>query len=800
MNPLDLIAAHHWQRAVFTTYALSLSFFEAVILDSLVRGRSRGATILSDVEGVRMSLSEKGAQRVGKDYELEPIALNSGGVFHPKLTVLIGDEGPHVLVGSGNLTFNGWGGNLEAVEHLHPGIAASAIRDIGDFFELLDGNEKLSHEAGHLCRDIADELRQSAPASGSPGNIRFLHNLSGPIASQFVEIAEELGGAERLTVASPFWDGGTAIDQLCRSLDLDKVHIHAHLGGTVRGTNSSNWPEKANTSVEPVRIELLEEEKPRRLHAKLFEIVCRNGRVVFSGSANATSAALNDGNVEACIARIYRERQPFWDLTDAVVPEIEATLDEEESDNANESGVVWASLRDGQVHGRVLTPSMQGRVTVSQLKAQGPQLIGEAELDANTRFSVEAPDLEKEAFGMGRIVIEVRGETGTKAQGFVTVTAFSDIQRRSGLAARSLTALIAGTETPEDVAAIMSWFHENPDRLTGKTEIGGGKGDDSGDEETEDDRTVRLDELDPHHPANINQGFNRSAGAGAAWRRFMDQIFSALRDQRGSLSGTSSGQLSGDDDERGVVTASQTQTERDAQTNENSLATFEALFRKLLEPDSDPDFKLMAFDLTHFVCDRLEPDMTQVERWLSQLLPALVRTEIPEDRTTDVSSTIVIRLAKDAAYNDPKAARNARALLLHIDCPFNGPPPESDMARSFFDEPPGVSEIVAAWTSILEVRTGRELLNEAVAAFGTGEPPKSFEDLRELAKDEWTRLREAIMSQDSADRIIRVSSFVDACPEHYLALTPDESGRLKSLGVTKTSQCAGGHLILLEAH
>jgi len=41
--PLDLISAHPWRRAAFTTYALSLSFFEAVLLDALVRGGGRRA-------------------------------------------------------------------------------------------------------------------------------------------------------------------------------------------------------------------------------------------------------------------------------------------------------------------------------------------------------------------------------------------------------------------------------------------------------------------------------------------------------------------------------------------------------------------------------------------------------------------------------------------------------------------------------------------------------------------------------------------------------------------------------------
>src|SRR5262245_50883754 len=70
--PLDLISAHPWRRAAFTTYALSLSFFEAVILDALVRGGGREAVILADVDGVRVALGEQGARRVGKDYDVEP--------------------------------------------------------------------------------------------------------------------------------------------------------------------------------------------------------------------------------------------------------------------------------------------------------------------------------------------------------------------------------------------------------------------------------------------------------------------------------------------------------------------------------------------------------------------------------------------------------------------------------------------------------------------------------------------------------------------------------------------------------
>lgn len=135
LSPLDLLASHPWERAVFTTYALSLSFFEAVVLDALVRGGTQERLILADIEGVRGSLSEQGACRVGKDYDLEPFAVGTG-VFHPKISVLIADSQCHLLVGSGNLSFGGWGGNLEVLEHLHPTFV-DAVLDAADFFDCL---------------------------------------------------------------------------------------------------------------------------------------------------------------------------------------------------------------------------------------------------------------------------------------------------------------------------------------------------------------------------------------------------------------------------------------------------------------------------------------------------------------------------------------------------------------------------------------------------------------------------------------------------------------------------------------
>src|SRR5438477_9582121 len=96
LAPHHLVSAHDWQRVTFTTYALSLSFFEAVILDALIRGGAREALILADVHGIRASLSEQGAQRVGKDYNVEPVSVSSSYAFHPKISVLSDEDDCHV--------------------------------------------------------------------------------------------------------------------------------------------------------------------------------------------------------------------------------------------------------------------------------------------------------------------------------------------------------------------------------------------------------------------------------------------------------------------------------------------------------------------------------------------------------------------------------------------------------------------------------------------------------------------------------------------------------------------------------
>ena len=54
---------------------------------------------------------------------------------------------------------------------------------------------------------------------------------------------------------------------------------------------------------------------------------------------------------------------------------------------------------------------------------------------------------------------------------FVSFAEFAEIKRHLGNASSRLFAVLAGTETPDDVAAVMSWFHDHPEYLAARSGV-----------------------------------------------------------------------------------------------------------------------------------------------------------------------------------------------------------------------------------------------------------------------------------------------------------------------------------------
>lgn len=598
LTPINLVEAHPWQRVAFTTYALSLSFFEAVILDALVRGGGGSQpVVLADVDGVRASISEQGAQRVGKDYEVEPVAVKNG-VFHPKVSVFTSADECHVLVGSGNLTFGGWGGNCEVLEHLHTGFAAGAIADTADFFEGLCEGTRVRHGAVAHCAAIASDLRRSTRGRGGSGDIRVLHNLDHSIADQVATAAADLGGARRLVAAAPFWDSdGGAIDRLCEALNLQEVFVHSHTHGCVMGRTVDNWPRGAKKLVHPVSVSVMDrsDETAGLLHAKMYELLCKRGRVLISGSANGTVAALDAShNVEACVVRVQRDRSIGWSYVEAEPPDPPFDLDTELEGDEQLVGVLRAVVDADEVTGQVLTPKMSGTVSVYQLENTVPIFLMTTGLKPDGTFTITAPDLEPAAMRGGRLVIRVEDHRGRTAEGFVSIASFAEIRCRAGLAWRQLLALVASNETPADVAVILSWFHEDPRRLAA-SDPDNIRGAGEGEKDEAADRLVTVAALGGDYSAAFAASKSHSTPTRRNWSRFINQILEAFRDPRGPLEDKSTGRAIDDDDER---RKDGTEPRGEDPVIERSLSFFKKLFELLTKDDAPARNVLAAFDLT----------------------------------------------------------------------------------------------------------------------------------------------------------------------------------------------------------
>ncbi len=746
------------------------------MLDGLTRGGAEASVILSDIDGVRGALSEIGARRAGRDYEVEPVRCASG-CFHPKVGVLSGGEDGWLLVGSGNLTFNGWGGNLEVLEALHPDFAPRAFEDAAGFFEGLAGSPRLAHGAGVHCEETAADLRRVVAGRDGPDTLRFIHNLDRSLSDQMVEMAEIIGGCTRLLVAAPFWDDGQGVDALARRLGLEEILVHAHPGDVVEGKAGRKWPVTASLPIRSVTAEALVEPKPRRLHGKVFEMVGRRGRILISGSANASRAALEAGkNVEACVVRIDRDQSKSWTVT-AAPPLVNVPFSAGDGADAEERrGILRAALEGDHVGGRVLTGGGTGPAVAELVDSFGVHNLGVTQVLDDGSFDLIAPAVETASWLGGRLVLRLRFEaSGSEASGFITAEAYRRTVRRMGPIAGRLLALIAGSETPEDVTAIMTWLHEDPDRLTAGARVTGGG---AVAEKAFPDGYIDPADLTRSRGLVAETSRRADALSETADRRFISMIIAALRQPRGALAELGANvAITGDaaDEDDGAPAINQVSERAVAK----SLETFQLLLDLFL---SEPHVERQmgnALDLTRYVVARLDPPPGRVRDWVSALLNGLCSHPPHGDQLVDAAA---LAMTFAGAVGQPNSATQARAYLHRLGYDLDGPPPPPDSAVAFQAALPQARSFEDVWLEISQVLTQREHINRYAAAIGTGADPAEHDAIRQSYPEEWPVLRDHLRVERGRQKLVVIDRWVEACPGQRCssALPRAEAFRLKN--------------------
>jgi hypothetical protein len=776
LNPVDLVSSAPWTRVVFTTYALSLSFFEAVMLDALLRGRARGALILSDLEGVRAALSEEGARRVGRDYEISPVVCNRPGVFHPKISVLSTDDDTHLLVGSGNLTFSGWGGNLEVIEHLHPSFAADAFDDGAAFFEALATSDAVRTTGGNACRDVATDLRKAAERGQRNGQFRLLHSLDASIAEQIALYAEELGGATRIAVASPYFDlDGSGISRLAAMTNCDNVVLHSHPSGSVGAGIAPPWPYASKQQWEPVTLSHLAGDH-RRLHAKTMEVQCRQGRLLLAGSANATNAGLFGHNIEASVLRVQRDAKSYWQSSVGAAPARLAPDDNKEAQTGSDIGVLHAKLEGDTVVGRILKPLGHGKMQASLRSPLRSAEVGEIETDDQGLFSLPAAGFELDALKTGRLILRL--EKGDLAwEGFLSVSITLELIRRTGAIASKLFAMLSGTETPEDVAAILAWFKDDPGRLPVIASLSGaGSAATNG---THGSTFVTLGDLATAHLTSATVS-GVGSGQQFAWQRAMAMIRASFIEVRGPWHEAASG---GDDADEDDVDALSARTFANLRANEKSRRYFAELLDAVLAPSAREGAVPIALSLAHFLAHRLRPERHEVQSWVQRILHRVSDLSGPE-----ADMIIATALLYHSTLQPGSGPMRSRRFFVKRGIDLDMINLDPDCISAFVAVlNPQVDLAAELHKARCAVTMGEQIRAYLAAADGRG-PNAGFDDLK--TSRHWPKLLRGLQNPADFAKITVLDEATDFCPRKHIRLPMMSKADLKSQGVAVCDCCS----------
>lgn len=311
MNPRNFCKERTFHKALLLTYSFDPIFFEQIILPDLWAGRSGDILVLGDQRQLEEAVSARAGQlwHLGKRYLLAP--ARHVGAFHPKVTLRLGERDGMIMVGSGNLTSSGWGGNQEL------GTSWPIGPDHPDRGGWLHGflAQAMSWCSGELEREAVARMRDTPwlsllPESETRSDLLFSRgntSLAQLLADRWVERRFD------------------TVKILTGSTDEAGSFLRwAHTTFGIRHATVVMTP--AMASFNPLQIANLPLEvsivvAPERsvLHAKFYWFEGEAGAAAVMGSANCSAAAWllspnRGGNIETVVVYDEAEEQDYSEV------------------------------------------------------------------------------------------------------------------------------------------------------------------------------------------------------------------------------------------------------------------------------------------------------------------------------------------------------------------------------------------------------------------------------------------------------------------------------------------------------
>jgi hypothetical protein len=290
---LPTLLAGPWEHVLVLSYGLDLPFYERAIAPELPSG-CRNRILLGDERTYLASCDRLAAtglvRHANTRYVAEPILSRTRS--HAKVILLACREAGRMLVGSGNLSLQGFGSGGELFTQYE--YSEDSPGDLADFVAMRSLLERLRDRNSFTDSTgwRIDSLLEGAPwlFSAAEGESRIRHNLDASFIDQFVE-AVGASGVDELVVFAPFFDEKlSALRSLVRRVRPERTTLLVQPGRTSIDPGALTKLQAATPGLE-IRPTEREPEMPW-LHAKLVVARLSDHAVCMQGSANLSVAAM----------------------------------------------------------------------------------------------------------------------------------------------------------------------------------------------------------------------------------------------------------------------------------------------------------------------------------------------------------------------------------------------------------------------------------------------------------------------------------------------------------------------------
>ncbi|MCP3447348.1 phospholipase D family protein [Bradyrhizobium sp. CCGUVB14] len=293
---------------IFLTYAFDPLFFERIPLEDLGIGGTRRIVILGDAAEIGGAMERCAGQifHLGRRYTLAE--AKPSNLFHPKLIARLSPERGKVWIGSGNLTYTGWGGNHELAVGwpIGPGSDDNGawLSDVLRSVATVTRSESF-HTQMEIIRAAVPWLSRAATG---PAPSPVLLGMPGrPLAPQ---LAQRWQGRRFKTLK--MYTGSTDVDGAFLRWAHDTFGLKK---ATICLTPSFASFDAKQLAKLPLEVRFVERDPKRRVHAKFCWFSGPDGDAAVMGSANCSAAAWlanhANGNVELITIYDAAERNAF---------------------------------------------------------------------------------------------------------------------------------------------------------------------------------------------------------------------------------------------------------------------------------------------------------------------------------------------------------------------------------------------------------------------------------------------------------------------------------------------------------